>query len=77
MALRLNIYLNFKPLSVTTDINIYLNSVINTSKGLFRTSTKSPRTKASYFKLYCHQKGHSDAKAGSCYNKGLRKVKGY
>ena len=54
IALRLNIYLNFKTLSITAAINIRFNSVTNISKGLFLTSIKLPRIKASYFKLYYH-----------------------
>ena len=49
IALRPNIRLDLETLSITTAINIRLNSVINTSKGLSLTSTKSPRTKVSYF----------------------------
>ena len=48
-VLRLNIRPNSEASSITTVIDIRLNSVINIYKGLFLTSAESPRTKVSYF----------------------------
>ena len=47
--LRSNIYLNLETLFITATINIYFNSVINISKGLFLTFIKLPKIKASHF----------------------------